>query len=382
MTSGGVVAMPKGIFGPKPRKSSYNIFMSYVSIKDNGECDTSGIFSVECYREWLDSRSQRPQNPEISYRSSLLVHVTGSNHTRPFPYIVEGSVLKRLRQKKVWECFRNTEIKIGIQGFRGKAYHEDVSSDNECDAMSVESEGGKLALSLPIDCLDYDLVEILLEASFELFGSVSKKRKRVLYIKCEEENEILIRRTKKELVNLARNPFTLAGKFAYVLMKHYGRGRIEEFVRKLIHQQVDFLGPTLYHSLKQNVSDNLRLEPGFLFPTNPSFDPFVPSGYVTLDQYFNIMQVHGNVAKSFFDAPGSPKNMIAFSSPLEAALLLKTGLSIIQEKGEVWIHHIVYYGSGQSVLLEHCRLNGNSYEIEMQDVTDNYRCILDLPILV
>jgi len=50
--------------------------------------------------------------------------------------------------------------------------------------------------------------------------------------------------------------------------------------------------------------------------------------------------------------------------------------------GEVWIHHIVYYGSGQSVLLEHCRLNGNSYEIEMQDVTDNYRCILDLPILV
>lgn len=85
----------------------------------NQTYDCNGIFSRECYEDWLNSRQKTPKHPEESYRRALIGHVTGDSRRKPFPPEIESCVLERLREKKVWECFKQDEestTRIGAQG--------------------------------------------------------------------------------------------------------------------------------------------------------------------------------------------------------------------------------------------------------------------------
>lgn len=94
--------------------------MSFV----DGNGDASRILSKECYDKWVATRRSKLKQPQESFRRVLTAHVCGLDGRRPFPVDVEKSLLKALRKREIWECFRDTGVSIGIRGFRNVGYHE------------------------------------------------------------------------------------------------------------------------------------------------------------------------------------------------------------------------------------------------------------------
>lgn len=99
---------------------SWEVFMSFVDEDQNA----SRILSSDCFNTWVNTRQTYPKQPEESFRRVLIGHICGIDRRRPFNEKVEASLLKIIRQKKVWECFRGTEVCIGIRGFRKQGFHE------------------------------------------------------------------------------------------------------------------------------------------------------------------------------------------------------------------------------------------------------------------
>mmetsp|Transcript_8971 Transcript_8971/g.15782 ORF Transcript_8971/g.15782 Transcript_8971/m.15782 type:complete len:313 (-) Transcript_8971:210-1148(-) len=111
-------------------KWAYDIFLQYTR-RDyfTGVVDATGIFTEECYEEWLRTRKTEVQHGFESFRRALLSHVTGQKHRKPFSPEVEASILPIIRRNEVWACFRNKShdskpCNIGLYGFRGMGYWE------------------------------------------------------------------------------------------------------------------------------------------------------------------------------------------------------------------------------------------------------------------
>lgn len=97
--------------------------MKYVG--EDGNADR--VQSVECFKEWVATRKRRPKKPHESFRRVLTAHVAGVDSRKPFPKRVEVSLLRNLRRKEVWPCFKGEEVSIGVQGFRKEGHHEKIS---------------------------------------------------------------------------------------------------------------------------------------------------------------------------------------------------------------------------------------------------------------
>uniref|UniRef100_A0A7S3LN88 Uncharacterized protein n=1 Tax=Aplanochytrium stocchinoi TaxID=215587 RepID=A0A7S3LN88_9STRA len=108
----------------RPRQTTYEIFSQFVVYDKRGNVDTSAIFDKECFHAWLATRNRAPKKSGESFRRALVSQLTASDGRKPFPPEVEESILKNLRQKKVWPCFEGTKTTIGIQGFKREGYHE------------------------------------------------------------------------------------------------------------------------------------------------------------------------------------------------------------------------------------------------------------------
>jgi len=104
-------------------KTTYGVFMDFVVYLPSGEVKTERILSKECYNTWLKSRKYRSKKPWECYRDAIIGHIRGKNGRRPFPKDVERSLLKNLRRKETWKCFKG-RANIGCCGFRGFGYHE------------------------------------------------------------------------------------------------------------------------------------------------------------------------------------------------------------------------------------------------------------------
>lgn len=111
--------------------SSYKVFQKFIFYERdvNGEqkCAAGKILSKECYDLWLQSRRKPPKKPMEAFRRALTAHCRGVDGRRPFPEDVEISLLKELRKKKRWECFKDCDESvglIGVQGFPSKGFHE------------------------------------------------------------------------------------------------------------------------------------------------------------------------------------------------------------------------------------------------------------------
>lgn len=100
-------------------------------VDDNGGAEN--VLSKECYDLWVNSRNNPPKEPEESFRRALTAHLCGLDGRRPFPRNVEANILKIIRQKKIWDCFQNTNCPIGIKGFRNLGYHESMDLSKEID---------------------------------------------------------------------------------------------------------------------------------------------------------------------------------------------------------------------------------------------------------
>lgn len=104
----------------KGKVSSYDVFMSFVT----EENDASGILSEVCFSKWVSTRKSKLKQPEESFRRVLTAHVCGLIGRKPFPAVIEASLLRSLRKKQVWPCFKQTKVTIGIKGFRKAGFHE------------------------------------------------------------------------------------------------------------------------------------------------------------------------------------------------------------------------------------------------------------------
>lgn len=104
--------------------SSYDIFMSFVEKQEDGKVTCTKILSSKCYKKWLKTRLQEPRKPPESFRRAITAHCRGEDGRRPFPPGVEAALLKQMRKKKIWSCFRKTDVKIGARGYQAIGYWE------------------------------------------------------------------------------------------------------------------------------------------------------------------------------------------------------------------------------------------------------------------
>lgn len=107
-------------------RQTLQLLLSYVKVdSQSNKVDTSGILSKKCYEHWLKSRSVMPKNPEEAFRKIITAHCRGDNGMQHFPKQIEESLLKNLRQKRIWPCFEaNSNVKIGKRGFKSYGHWE------------------------------------------------------------------------------------------------------------------------------------------------------------------------------------------------------------------------------------------------------------------
>jgi hypothetical protein len=104
--------------------TSINIFRAYIHRMPNGELDANGVTSEKCYQMWLGSRKSKPTCPEKAFQRALSGHITGVDGRVPFDQEEEEAILRAVRRKARWECFKHCDIKFGESGFRTKGFHE------------------------------------------------------------------------------------------------------------------------------------------------------------------------------------------------------------------------------------------------------------------
>jgi len=94
----------------------------------NGVIDASAVNGPECYRQWLDSRSEVSVDPAKSFQRCLTAHLTGSDGRQPFQSDEEEAILRVVRLKCKWPAFAGTDLTIGLKGFRAHGFHEKIAS--------------------------------------------------------------------------------------------------------------------------------------------------------------------------------------------------------------------------------------------------------------
>jgi len=102
--------------------------------------DASAVNGPECYRQWLDSRSETSVDPAKSFQRCLTAHLTGSDGRQPFQPDEEEAILGVVRLKCKWPAFVGTDLTIGLKGFRAHGFHEKIASGvspRSAAAMSV-----------------------------------------------------------------------------------------------------------------------------------------------------------------------------------------------------------------------------------------------------
>eukprot|EP00511_Aplanochytrium_stocchinoi_P013700 CAMPEP_0204890636 /NCGR_PEP_ID=MMETSP1349-20130617/25534_1 /ASSEMBLY_ACC=CAM_ASM_000710 /TAXON_ID=215587 /ORGANISM="Aplanochytrium stocchinoi, Strain GSBS06" /LENGTH=306 /DNA_ID=CAMNT_0052055485 /DNA_START=178 /DNA_END=1095 /DNA_ORIENTATION=+ len=128
----------------EPRKTSYKLFMGLIKRDEEGNLDTSQVFSKACYDAWVSSRIRKPKRPDESFRRALVSHISGSDGRKPFPKDVEASLLKFIRQRKTWECFQGSNgASIGILGYKTKGYHESERDSLRQDQQQQQQANDK-----------------------------------------------------------------------------------------------------------------------------------------------------------------------------------------------------------------------------------------------
>jgi len=114
-------------------KTSMEVFMKHVKYNQDGSIDVSGIFEIECYKEWLSTRKGSLRNGPLTFIHTLRSHINSSEKTgrQPFPEAIETQMLKVIRKKEIWPCFQalnreeGQKIRYGSRGMMSvRGYHE------------------------------------------------------------------------------------------------------------------------------------------------------------------------------------------------------------------------------------------------------------------
>lgn len=133
------------------RDSSLTIFRQFMTRLSTGvsltmlslrfkELCCKAVLSRDCYEFWLSNRKVLALSPERAFRKVITAHVRGSEGLEAFTPEEEKGILIELRKKEVWPCFKQTRLRIGINGFRAFGYHESVASNSSSELTSNSSK--------------------------------------------------------------------------------------------------------------------------------------------------------------------------------------------------------------------------------------------------
>jgi len=147
---------------------SIRLFRKYIVRQLDGTLDASRITSFDCYRDWLETRKNPALMPERAFRKALSCHITGSDGRTPFTQDEEVAILKVVRRKERWACFRNSDVTIGENGFRTKGFHEKVILGETPERLPK-----KRAKTIPATRLPPDIVSAKRERSSSAEDDVS-----------------------------------------------------------------------------------------------------------------------------------------------------------------------------------------------------------------
>uniref|UniRef100_A0A7S2RJ50 Uncharacterized protein n=1 Tax=Mucochytrium quahogii TaxID=96639 RepID=A0A7S2RJ50_9STRA len=144
--------------------TSMEIFQMFITYDAYGNVDASGVISKECYNAWLQTRKSCLKNPELTFVQSVRGHITGTKEggRNPLSPGAEASILKIIRQKKVWPCFQGTKAKYGSRGMNIAGYHEMQHKSQKLEQFdkytSIIQSEQKLSFAAPLSHLsDADL---------------------------------------------------------------------------------------------------------------------------------------------------------------------------------------------------------------------------------
>eukprot|EP00924_Labyrinthula_sp_SR-Ha-C_P005194 maker-scaffold_1-snap-gene-24.12-mRNA-1 protein AED:0.00 eAED:0.00 QI:142/1/1/1/1/1/2/447/391 len=81
--------------------TSYKVFSEFFFVPiPGGDNETEErILTKDCYLRWLSTRKAKLLHPEGSFRRTVLAHLRGADGRKPFPEVVEISLLKKLRER-------------------------------------------------------------------------------------------------------------------------------------------------------------------------------------------------------------------------------------------------------------------------------------------
>lgn len=105
------------------QKSAMKVFLKYVKVSED-EVDATKIFSLQCFNDWLSTKKNYPKKPAEAFRKTITGHVRGDTGLQPFAPEVEQAILKLLKKREIWPCFRGSGLKIGLRGFQTPGFWE------------------------------------------------------------------------------------------------------------------------------------------------------------------------------------------------------------------------------------------------------------------
>lgn len=117
-------------------KSSANVFEKFIK-RENESINVDDVFGKECYSYWLTTRRNKPKNCEHAFRKAITGCCRGDNGLKPFSPEVEYEIIKFLKLKRVWPCFRGING-IGKRGFHSLGYWQKKSIEKSKPKLKRE----------------------------------------------------------------------------------------------------------------------------------------------------------------------------------------------------------------------------------------------------
>lgn len=114
--------------------TSLQVFLSYVTVDEKTKTtDVSRVFSMDCFRYWLQTRPNEIKHPEQSFQRALYAHIRGADGRKSFSQSIEKALLWELRQESnPWtRMFGENVFKLGKKGFKRRGYHEEKAHQKE-----------------------------------------------------------------------------------------------------------------------------------------------------------------------------------------------------------------------------------------------------------
>mmetsp|Transcript_15804 Transcript_15804/g.19174 ORF Transcript_15804/g.19174 Transcript_15804/m.19174 type:complete len:432 (+) Transcript_15804:476-1771(+) len=413
------------------RATSYQIFMEFVEYRPDGSVLTERMLSRECYNKWIDSRQQPPSKPESSFRRALIGHVTGNDRRRPFPPVVEESLLKILRRKEVWECFRGF-VPIGQRGFRKQGYHEENMTSTEEKSANDSDENDTIStiaseMSLPRDD-EMEVTFISDENPLPEYPSKNSKfyslndfsqniemqkeyaraideykwmQQGLSYryteteqnnctLMCSSQSELSVIQKVLQLVYLSMKPETKEGKFASGIVYNIDSKLLFQYLRgyevaKMQSPEIDMLGAKFYSKLSLNPDNDIRLSRSFLL-AHPGFDRRKPVATILT----SIVGGH-RVVDASDDAMVLGESILgqvwtALQFPIQVAVRWCHAFPVAMTCGESWTHVVLKLKSGRrKVVLTRAKYfhkDPTLAIVEFQDVSEIFSKVLLMPDLI